>query len=295
MKEIYEFRINFDYAHLLFKSEEGKDLGYSVKEIYIMKDDTRFYQIPILDEKIRNKFKTFFFSWWHINRKYTRKEIESAKLFHILFKSTFEPPGEDCGTIYDEEVACKICGANAKQIGPLKLKLSSVPKKDISRSIAGEIVVSEKFVEVFTQNDLKGADFEELNSSKVANNFYQIKVISPRLNLTSNTLAGVNPFDFSEVGEPEEFTIPGGYNFKIEKEIYKCPNGDNIGLNLISEPYVLNEPSITQSDIFISNQTVGVKQGYLRPEPLYLCSPRFRKLIEENKLTGFKFDVAHIE
>jgi hypothetical protein len=39
----------------------------------------------------------------------------------------------------------------------------------------------------------------------------------------------------------------------------------------------------------------GSKRGLLRPESRYLCSSAFRKMVEDEKLKGFVFEVAHIE
>jgi hypothetical protein len=119
---------------------------------------------------------------------------------------------------------------------------------------------------------------------------------SPELELTKKTIAGGDPFDLSTEGsEAIEFTISGGHHVKFEKEVYKCSKGHLIGQNLLSEPYVLNSPLISDYDFFASKQKIGVKRGLLRPEPLYLCSPAFREMVEEEKLSGFEFEIAHTQ
>lgn len=50
MKETLEIRINYDYYHLLFDANEGKDLGQlskSIKVIELSKNDQRYSQIPL--------------------------------------------------------------------------------------------------------------------------------------------------------------------------------------------------------------------------------------------------------
>ncbi|MFV0507235.1 MAG: hypothetical protein ACK5L5_11145 [Bacteroidales bacterium] len=297
MIEILELRINYDYAHLLFKRDEGRDLGQfskSIKIVELSKDDPRYNQIPIISKRVKEKYDEGFFFGWQIKRKYSKKEFEKAKLLQMKIKAMFEPAGEECETIYDETMACEICGANRTQISLLTLKKNSIPKKDIARTIAGEVVVSEKFVEVFKQRGLKGAVLEPVVFNKGASGCYQL-IASSELDLTRNTVAGVNPFDFSEGSEGVEFTLSGGYPVKFEKEIYKCPKGHTIGLNLLSEAYVLDSPSIKKYDFFASKQKIGVRRGLLRPEPIYLCSQKFRQMVIEEKLTGFEFEVAHIE
>lgn len=279
MKETLELRINYDYASLLFKADEGKNLGTSVKVVELSKEDPRYDQIPVIENQVQKKYDRSFFFGWEIKRKYGKKELEAAPLLYMKIKTTFEPAGEECGTVYYETTACKICGANRKQIGSLKLKKSSIPKKDIARTIAGEIVVSEKFTDSFKKRGLKGAVLEPVLFEKGSSNNYQL-VAATEVDLSQNTVAGINPFDLSTGSEGE---------------VYKCPEGHTIGLNLLSEPHVLNSQSIKEHDFFASKQMIGVKRGLLRPEPLYLCSQEFRKMVLEEKLKGFDFEIAHIE
>src|ERR1039457_6528056 len=145
MKETLELRINPEYANLLFKADEGKNLGKSVKVVELSKYDKRYSQIPIIAKQVQGNYGKSFFFGWEIKRKYSKKELDSASLMHLKILNTFGPAGEECGTLYDERKACKICGAKRKQISSLRLKKSSVPRKDIARTIAGEVVVSEKF------------------------------------------------------------------------------------------------------------------------------------------------------
>lgn len=278
MKEIIEFRIGNEYAHLLLKPNEGKR-NASNTVIHITKEDPKFEQIRVLSKEIRDKKNDFFFLYSNTKREYSKNEFETATLFQMKIKTMFEPAGEECGTIYDETTACEICGANRKQIGALKLKKGSIPKKDIARTIAGEIVVSEKFKEAFKLRNLKGLDLLPVEFAKGASDYYQL-VATSEIELSQSTVAGIDIFDLST---------------SSEGEIYKCPKGHTIGLNLLSEAYVLNSPSISKSDFFVSKQKIGVKRGLLRPELIYFCSQDFRKMVEEEKLIGFEFEITNIE
>lgn len=294
MKEIIEFRIFEDYYPLLSKPNNAVFNG-AAYVIVVEKGDAVFEEIKQLQDFVKKKYNKGFFGYSKIKRKYSKKELDTATLFQMKIKATFEPTGEECGTLYDETTACEICGANRKQISPLALKRGSIPKKDIARTIAGEVVVSEKFVAAFKQRDLKGAALEPVVFSKGVSDHYQI-IASSELELTKNTVAGGDIFDLGSDGsEAYEFIISGGHKVKFEKEVYRCPKGHLIGLNLLSEAYVLNSLSIIENDFFMSKQKIGVKRGLLRPEPIYFCSPAFRKMIEEEKLSGFAFEVAHIE
>jgi hypothetical protein len=295
MEEIHEFRIFKEDYPLLQQPNNAKFNGF-VYVVKIPRNDPVFQQIGLLHIEMMKKYNTPFFGFWAVSRIYTRKELADAKLFRFKIKTAFEPTGEECGTEYDETVACEICGANRKQIGPLKLKKGSIPKKDIARTIAGEVVVSEKFAVVFKQHALKGALLMPVVFAKGVSSYYQLMASSPELELTEHTIAGGNPFDLpKEMTEAMEFVVSGGHKVRIEKMVLKCPKGHTIGPRLISEAYVFDLPAINEYDFFASRQKTGVKQGLLRPEPMYLCSQSFRKMVLEEKLTGFDFEIAHIE
>jgi len=279
MKEIFEFRVNYDFAAILFRDDEGVNLGNSVKVVKLQRDDPRFSKIPLVAKEVKRKYGRGFYFGWNIERKYSKKELMAAKLFQVKIKSTFEPAGEECGTEYDESTACKICGANRTQKSPLRLQKSSIPKKDVARTIAGEVVVSDKFKRVFENKNLKGIQFDRVYSKNEPINFFQPISVAPELTIAENTIVGVDPFDLSE---------------RCGDEIYKCPAGHTIGLNLLSEIYVEDIPQIMDFDFFVTEQKVGVKRGLLRPEPLYLCSQEFRKMVLAKALKGFEFEVAHI-
>jgi hypothetical protein len=44
-------------------------------------------------------------------RRYSKAELVTAARFHLIFSAVFEPPGEICGTKYDETKACQECGS----------------------------------------------------------------------------------------------------------------------------------------------------------------------------------------
>lgn len=294
MKETYEFRIFKDYYNLL-PANNAKFNGM-MYVLNIPREDALFQVVGKIDRELRSKLGEALFSFWNVSRIYTKKELADAKLFHFNIKAAFEPTGEECGTIYDETLACEICGANRKQVGLLKLEKGSIPKKDIARTIAGEVVVSEKFAAACKQGGMKGLLLEPLLFKKGISNYFQLAASSPELDLANKTTAGQNPFDLSNDDvEEQEFTVPGGYKVKLDKLVTKCPKGHLIGSRLISEPYILDNASINGYDFFVTRQKLGAKQGLLRPEPLYLCSPAFRKMVEEEKLSGFEFQVANVE
>jgi hypothetical protein len=74
---------------------------------------------------------------------------------------------------------------------------------------------------------------------------------------------------------------------------YQCSLGHTLGLNLLSEPCISALMDVNHFDFFKSKQKIGVKRGLLRPESLVFCAQSVRKMMEEEKLTGLKFEVAH--
>lgn len=279
MKELIEFRVLNKYVELLPKNIERKENG-SNSIIKVFKNSSEFVKIGELTEFVREKHNDFFFLYHNTKRKYSKKEIAEATLFHIKIKSTFEPAGEECGTEYDTDVACALCGTNRNQIGSLKLLKSSIPKKDIARTIAGEVIVSSSFKSCFESYGLKGIKFNEVFSKNKLIDFYQLVPDSALLNITPNTIAGIDPFDLSET---------------CEGEVYKCPNGHTIGLNLLSEVYIENLELINDFDFHQTRQKIGVSRGLLKPEPLYLCSQKFRNMVLKEKLKGFEFEIAYLK
>ena len=105
---------------------------------------------------------------------------------------------------------------------------------------------------------------------------------------------------FVQITKPRRALILGPTYSEYEREISGCPNGDHLGLNILSEAYVHNSASLSQYDFFISKETVGNKiteenQGSLiRPSHLLFCSPKLYRVIKENNLKGFNFEVAHV-
>lgn len=281
-----KLRVNYDYAHLLFKEDEGVNLGdskfgYDVKVVKFDKNSALFEEVAKTSKFVREKYGTSFFYDWDIRREYTEKEINDAKLFQMNVRKYFEPTGEECGTEYDETCICEICGSGRKQISPLRIRKGRfLNKRDVATTIGDEMVVSKKFVNTVKENGIKGMTFGPVFfGENMAEDCFQLMAEGEKLEVAEQTTFGIDLYDLSE---------------RCRKEIYRCPHGDNLGLNLISEAYVKNADSISQHDFFISKQTYGVKRGLLRPHYLLFCSPKLYRVIKENHLKGFNFEVAHI-
>lgn len=280
MKETLNLRVDEEYAPLLFKPNEGKRLGDSIRKIAISSTDPRYAEIGKLQKMILEKSDRAFFYGWSFQRRYDKHEVAKAALFHLKHFHTFEPAGEECGTQYDERTACPKCKAGAQQLTKLVLDSRKIPKNvDIARTIAGEIIVSERFVKVYRRSGMTGASFPAIEDSskgqRKLKDWHQLMVTSRPVEITAPTKVGIAPFDEDEQGE------------------CRCSEGDLIGLGLLSEVSV-ERSSYDGSDIVESKQYIGVRRGLLRPERVLLISPRFRNALVQAQLKRFDVEVAYL-
>jgi hypothetical protein len=281
MTESFELRVDEDFADRLFLPNEGKKLSAGiVRLVKVDGNDPRLTKIGSLQKNLYREQKRSFFYGWEILRKYNLEEIKNAACFHLLFKSTFEPAGEECGTTYDESTACPRCGAGAKQTSSLFLDVKRIPKsKDVCRTIAGEVVVSRRAAELFARHGITGAELRPVRttgkSSVESKEWFQLSVQGPEAEISAPTRVGINPFDDDEKGE------------------CRCALGDLIGLNLLSE-ITIASASRGSADIISTRQFIGIRRGLLRPEQLILISPKLAMLIESEKLKGCGYEVTHL-
>jgi hypothetical protein len=280
MREVVEFRIVEKFAPLLFAEGEGKRLGTSVRKVELETTDPRYARVGELQKSLRqNKGKSFFHGWI-INYKYSSPEIDAASLLRLKITSVFEPAGEECGTKYDESTACQLCGAGAKQVTALYLPEKRIPRsKDISRTIAGEIVVSRKIKELFARHEIKGAQMNPVRhsqkSSSESSDWFQLMLTDHEAEIAPPTRVGVAPFD------------------EDEKGACRCSNGDTLGLNLLSELSIKASTKLT-ADLMGTRQFISCRRGLLRPEREILISQRLYRLLDAEKIKGYKVEVAHV-
>jgi len=278
MKELYEFRIGEDYAPLLFAPSEHKRLG-SVRKALIPGDDPKLGEIGRLQTKLNKELGKSLYFGWDIYRSYSSAELEASRWFKLRIRKVFEPAGEECGTIYDETSACPVCGSGARQATPLFLPQSSIPKtKDLSETIAGEMVVSQRLVDAFRRHNLTGAEFEPIRSKRSPGasppEWYQLLVPSAGIRVSPPTRTGIKPFDEDREGTQ------------------RCERGDLIGLNLLSE-VSFKKQSAADLDVQASADFIGLRSGLLRPKRIIFVSQRVRKVLEEECLKGAELEVAH--
>ena len=156
MRERFEIRLNRKFADSKFP-EISQPLSSGITSRMVIYSDTPNYSTIINMLREYNREKWVGLHW--IERYYTRSELERATIFNLIIKptSTFEPAGEDCGTIYDISGKCELCGAGARQTSDLMLNTRTIPKgKDLCRTISNEWVISERLHRILIENNIAG-------------------------------------------------------------------------------------------------------------------------------------------
>ncbi len=298
MRESVEFRIREENAAEYLPPGTGQSVGYGVRKVVVDTSDPSFAEFRRLYRVFRAEGK-YFFSGHEYHRRYSRRDLAEADLLHVWPKRTFEPAGEECGTVYDESSACNhvlaetpeieicghkvpasvdTCGVGARQITPHFLDGRPIPRNvDFARTIADEIVVSVRVVEAFREHELRGAEFNPVRLSNQggmsSQDHYQLKFVGSVAEADPATRAGENPFDETGYG--------------------RCPRSHLIGLNLLSEVTV-KAGTVPETDVMATKQMVGVRRGLLRPRPIVLLSSRAWRAIEGARLKGLAVEVARL-
>lgn len=275
MRETIEFRVPEALAESLLPAGVGASSGIA-RTLKLRSDDSLFQDVKRIDQRLRGEGRAFYTAWV-AHRRYSGLELDRASLFHVWPKRTFEPAGEECGTIYDDATVCPECKSGATQTSLLFLDGRRIPKSvDIARTIAGEIVISARFVELFQRHGLTGAEFGRVHLSNgdgvPSADYFQLEVVGARCELDPATRAGEDPFD------------EDGYG--------RCSRGHVVGLNLLSEVTV-KDATVPDADVMMTRQMVGVRRGLLRPQPILLLSPRAWRTIEHMNLKGLRSEIAH--
>ncbi len=309
MRAIAEFRVYEEFAHLLFADDEGERLGDSVRKVTLDTSDPRYQRIGELQKSLRRKGKSFFCGW-SLKYQYRSAELRAAPLLHLKITSSFRPTGEERGTKYDEAAACPICGAGAPQITTLFVREERIPKtRDFCQSWGGEIIVSRRIKDLFENHSITGARFDTVVPKKRSNvessDWFQFFPENATAEIVPPTRTGETLFDEGVDAAAKRDTswmdkVPPGLRQgilemfeRMEEEIYHCPFGDAVGLNLLSEIFI-KESTKPDLDIVATRQFIGCRRGLFRQKRLLLISPRLYRLLAAEKIKGIKVDVAHL-
>lgn len=283
MKAYVEFRIPETYAKEFLPPNLGKNLRDFVRRVRVPGNSETYERIGEIYKFIRLRDQDYFFLGWDIQRNYSERELESAELLLLKISKTFEPAGLECGTKYDNQRACEICGSGIQQVSELILDLNTIPKNvDVARTISNEIVISSKMAGILADNGVTGYEIGPVHHKVVrsrADNdpqkiWHQL-VVNPSVNVDPITKTGNDPFD------------------NDKEDNYRCKNGHTIGLNILSELSIYRD-SWDGSDIVATRQLLGVNRGLLRTYPLLLISQRLYGLMKQAACKGFTVEVVNL-
>lgn len=279
MKEVYEFRLFESEAKKYFRADEGTVISSLARVIHVGAQDPLFSRIRLVELNLRSEKRHLVASWACV-RKYTKGELEASTWFTAFAPRVFEPVGEECGTVYDEKTACMHCGFGATQMTPLALNLTRVPKGvDVARTLAGELVASERFASLVSETGASGADLRAISHagrrSVPSSEWWQLVPNCTGVEVAPETRFGIDPFTSNAMGE------------------YKCPIGHVLGLRRLSELTVL-QSSLTEVDLQATRGAVGIRAGVLRPERILVLSKRLRDAFTQRGLKGLDFEVVRV-
>jgi hypothetical protein len=240
-------------------------------------DDPWVQRLAQLDADCRRQGMILIPSCWY-ERRYSPSELAAAGLLQLKATRWFEPCGEECGTIYDESTACPVCQAGATLRSPLRLRASAIPKgADVAMSIAEELVFSERFAEILRSCGLPDAALEAVETGTKradARTWYRPTDAVPTLDVSPLIRAGNNPIN------------------GLDPPFGRCERGDTLGLNLLSELFVVRREGDSQP-LYRTAQFFGHRMGLLRPAPKWIIAQRVWKEAQAAKMKGLKLEVVH--
>lgn len=275
MTETFDLRLFEDEANQFLPSHVGVRKTVA-RQVIVRSGDPLFMTIGERSRMLRRQGRLLV-GGWRVRRRYSPEELRAASLFRVGAMRIVEPPGEACGTRYDDTEACAVCGAGAGLRGDLRLDASRVPRNvDVFATIAGEMVVSASFHGVCADAGATGARFARVQfvgKGSVPYEYYQLLPSARRVEFAEGTRFGADPFDEECAG--------------------RCVMGDTAGLNLLSQAFVRRD-SVGPSHFVWSRQHVGVRSGLLRPQPVLFVSSGMRHRLRRAGLAGIHEEIATV-
>lgn len=290
MKKYIYFRINEMYLNYVKNNIAGLVLNHNNSVIILSDDDKNVEKIHYLNKQLDN---SLYFDW-DLFFEYSQGELNNADLFRVKFINVIESCGEEGGTKFDYSKVCPICGAGRYQIGDLHLPHKIELKKGvIYKTIGGEIIVPSFFRDISIKHNLRGMDFLPVWLGDEPSNDYLQLTSSYSIGVSPKTRFGIDYFDTENISSMGERSYKiCGHNIRFPKEIYVCPNGDLVGLRLLSELFVLPNDTTNNIDFMKTSKYIGVKRGFINPEFLYVCSKKFYDIVKKEHVNGMEFEIA---
>ena len=280
MKAIAEFRVPESYAREFLPAEVGKNITDTVRRVRAPVGSELYEKIGEIYKLVKSRDQKYFFLGWNVQRNYSKKEVESAELLLLKIARTFEPAGLECGTIYDDQNTCEICGTGIRQMSDLILDLNTIPRNvNIARTISNEIVINQEFAKTLIDNNVTG---------------YKLGLVHHKSKSTRSSIKTWHQLIVNSLVKVNPATSTGEDPFEEDKDnIYRCKNGHTFGWDLLSE-LSIDKDSWNGSDIVATKELLGVNRGLLRTYPLLLISQRLYRLMKEKECKGFTVEVVKL-
>lgn len=278
MKVTYDLRFFGEVADRYLPPDLGKRMG-AARRVVARDDSPELEVIERAVEQAEADDGELLLSGWNVRRRYTAEEMRAARFVLLRVDALVEPSGEDGGTAYVEEAACKYCGAGAVQRGALFLRARTLRRpRDFQRTLGGEVVVSKRVAELMSKAHVPPAMFGEVyvRSRSVPTLFpshSQVLTSASYIKLSVETRFGGHPFDKSHEG--------------------LCPLGDTAGSNSLSELSVVPSVDIESTGLLHTDRYIGVRRGLLRPERMMVISQRLYRELSSASVTGCSFERVH--
>lgn len=158
IEEILDLRIPEQKAQRFLDASTGKTIGGGrVRQVIVRVGDPLWETIATIQRELLAQDDQLYLGWG-LSRRYSADELAAAELFHFFFTRVFEPPGEMCGTLYDDSTACPACGAGRTQLSDLVLDLRKAPKTDFATTIADEYIIAQRAAEILVDANVGGIE-----------------------------------------------------------------------------------------------------------------------------------------
>jgi hypothetical protein len=188
MVETYDIRLFSKYLSLV---SDKKPVPRKVPQIATVLrgvvGDPLYVRVGELDQRLRKSGLGAAFAFWRIQRRYSEEELARAELFLLRVPFT-EASAEEYGTHYEESPECQpeigvlehvggtdfrivrrkvLCALGSKQVGPVRIAFRELRKNlDIYRLWSGELVVSERFVNLTNREGFSGGTFFPISDAR---------------------------------------------------------------------------------------------------------------------------------
>jgi hypothetical protein len=105
---------------------------------------------------------------WSVTRHYSKEEVDQAQLFHMgVHPQQMVSPSVE--TVYDLSNICPHCGAGRRQVKPLEIKLSRLPRnRPVACTLKGEWLVPANIVDLLQNQNFTGLALREIKNNEKA-------------------------------------------------------------------------------------------------------------------------------